>query len=116
VILKQLEKAKTGDHVFPGQARNKPLSNMAMEMMLRRMKVENATVHGFRSSFRDWAGNETSFPRDLIETAVCTENLNPNVLTMKSAQYGARIYDARSLNLRETGASLFNDRCVLTPL
>jgi hypothetical protein len=30
---------------------------------------------------------------------VCTENLNPNVLTMKSAQYGARIYDARSLNL-----------------
>ena len=32
-------------------------------------------------------------------TAVCTENLNPNVLTMKSAQYRARIYDARSLNL-----------------
>ncbi|SIO47864.1 Resolvase, N terminal domain [Bradyrhizobium erythrophlei] len=31
--------------------------------------------------------------------AVCTENLNPNVLTMKSAQYGARIYDAGSLNL-----------------
>jgi hypothetical protein len=30
---------------------------------------------------------------------VCTENLNPNVLTMKSAQYGARIYDAGSLNL-----------------
>ena len=32
-------------------------------------------------------------------TVVCTENLNPNVLTMKSAQYGARIYDAGSLNL-----------------
>src|SRR5665811_1018170 len=47
--------------------------------------------------------------------AVCTENLNPNVLTMKSAQYGARIYDAGSLNLRETGASLFNDRCPIGP-
>jgi integrase len=41
-----------------------------MEMMLRRMKVENATVHGFRSSFRDWAGNETGYPRELIETAL----------------------------------------------
>jgi hypothetical protein len=35
----------------------------------------------------------------LIILTVCTENLNPNVLTMKSAQYGARIYDAGSLNL-----------------
>ena len=39
-------------------------------MMLRRMKIENATVHGFRSSFRDWAGNVSSFPRELIETAL----------------------------------------------
>ena len=43
---------------------------MAMEMMLRRMKVENATVHGFRSSFRDWAGNVSSFPREVTETAL----------------------------------------------
>jgi len=55
-ILKQLAQPKTGDFVFPGQARGEPLSNMAMEMMLRRMKIEDATVHGFRSSFRDWAG------------------------------------------------------------
>lgn len=38
--------------------------------MLRRMKIENATVRGFRSSFRDWAGNETDYPRELIETAL----------------------------------------------
>jgi integrase len=69
-ILRQLEKLKTSDFVFPGQARNKPLSNMAMEMMLRRMKVNDATVHGFRSSFRDWAGNVSNFPRELIETAL----------------------------------------------
>ena len=56
--------------INPGQAHHKPLSNMAMEMMLRRMKIHNATVHGFRSSFRDWAGNVSNFPRELIETAL----------------------------------------------
>jgi integrase len=70
VILVRLNEQRSGDFVFPGQRRDKPLSSMAMEMMLRRMKVENATVHGFRSSFRDWAGNETGYPRELIETAL----------------------------------------------
>jgi integrase len=69
-ILRQLEKLKAGDFVFVGQARNKPLSNMAMEMVLRRMKIQDATVHGFRSSFRDWAGNISSFPREVTETAL----------------------------------------------
>jgi integrase len=69
-ILRQLETLKAGDFVSPGQARGKPLSNMAMEMVLRRMKVADATVHGFRSSFRDWAGNVSSFPREVIETAL----------------------------------------------
>jgi hypothetical protein len=55
---------------FTQQTRNKPLSNMATEMVLSRMKTENATVHGLRSSFRDWAGNETGHPRELIETAL----------------------------------------------
>ena len=41
-----------------------------MEMVLRRMKIEGATVHGFRSSFRDWAGNISSFPREIVETAM----------------------------------------------
>ena len=69
-LLRQLEKLKAGDFVFPGQVRNKPLSNMAMEMVLRRMNVEDATVHGFRSSFRDWAGNASSFPLEVVETAL----------------------------------------------
>src|SRR6266404_8283516 len=42
---------------------------------------------------------------------VCTENLNPNVLTMKSAQYGARIYDAGSLNLASSMTDAFSRRC-----
>jgi integrase len=43
---------------------------MAMEMVLRRMKIEGVTVHGFRSAFRDWCGEETSFPRELAEAAL----------------------------------------------
>ena len=69
-ILEIMAAARMGDFVFPGQKKGKPLSGMAMEMMLRRMKIENATVHGFRSSFRDWAGNETNFPRELAEQAL----------------------------------------------
>jgi integrase len=69
-ILARLGEDRSGGFVFPGQRRGKPLSNKAMEMMLRRMKIENATTHGFRSSFRDWAGNETGYPRELIETAL----------------------------------------------
>jgi integrase len=69
-ILRQLAEIRTGDFVFPGQHKERPLSKKAMELVLRRMKIENATVHGFRSSFRDWGGNETSYPRDLIETAL----------------------------------------------
>jgi integrase len=55
--------------VFPGQRRGKPLSGMALEMVLRRMKVDD-TVHGFRSTFRDWAGNRTHYPRELAEHAL----------------------------------------------
>lgn len=67
-ILERLASAKVDDQfVFPGQRRGKPLSNMAMAMLLRRMGVDDATVHGFRSAFRDWAGNETAFPREVAE-------------------------------------------------
>jgi integrase len=55
--------------VFPGQRRGRPLSNMAMLELLRKMGVD-ATTHGFRSTFRDWAGDNTSFPREIIEAAL----------------------------------------------
>jgi integrase len=69
-ILKQLAEIKTGDFVFPGQRKNAPLWHMAMNETLCRMKADGVTVHGFRSSFRDWAGNVSTFPRELIETAL----------------------------------------------
>jgi integrase len=68
-MLRQLTEIRTGDFVFPGQRKHRPLSSTAMDMMLRRMKAD-VTVHGFRSSFRDWAGNVSSFPREVVETAL----------------------------------------------
>jgi len=67
VILKDLAGYET-ELIFFGE-RTAKLSNMAMAMLLRRMKID-VTVHGFRSSFRDWAGEETLFPREICEAAL----------------------------------------------
>jgi integrase len=69
-IVRAMHETRISQFVFPGQRANRPLAAVTFEKVLRRMKVENVTVHGFRSSFRDWAGNETDYPRDLIETAM----------------------------------------------
>lgn len=69
-IIKALQETSISDFVFPGQRSNCPLSSSAMEMLMRRMKVETFTVHGFRSSFRDWAGDETTFSREVAEAAL----------------------------------------------
>jgi len=68
-ILADLHVLRTSEYVFPGLKRGRPLSNMALEAVLRRVNVE-ATVHGFRSAFRDWAGERTHFPRELAEAAL----------------------------------------------
>ncbi|HYN00304.1 MAG TPA: site-specific integrase, partial [Aestuariivirgaceae bacterium] len=69
-ILKSLPKLTRNDHVFAGNAKGKPLSSMAMTMQLRRMKRGDITVHGFRSTFRDWASEQTSFPHQTCEHAL----------------------------------------------
>jgi integrase len=56
--------------VFPGQRGARPLSIMAMAMLLRRLGRGDITVHGFRSSFRDWAGEETHHAREVVEAAL----------------------------------------------
>ena len=56
--------------VFSGGKRGKPLSNMAMAMTLRRMDRGDLTVHGFRSTFRDWAAERTNFPSEIAEMAL----------------------------------------------
>ncbi|WP_147154985.1 tyrosine-type recombinase/integrase [Reyranella soli] len=58
------------DFVFPGALLGRPLSNMAMLTLLRRMERGDLTVHGFRSSFRDWAAERTNFPSEVAEMAL----------------------------------------------
>jgi integrase len=70
IRILEVVKPLGGDHVFRGQRRDAPLSNMSMLMLLRRMGREEFTVHGFRSSFRDWASEESGFPREVAEAAL----------------------------------------------
>ena len=68
-IVHSMAGARTGDFVFPGFRNDRSLSNMAMRMTARRAGIE-FTVHGFRSAFRDWAGERTNFPREVAEAAL----------------------------------------------
>ncbi len=63
-------RAMDSAYVFEGQKRHRPLSNMAMLMLLRRMNVEDVTVHGFRSTFRDWASEVANAPREVAEMSL----------------------------------------------
>jgi integrase len=70
-ILHEMQVLRRADnpHVFPGQRSGKGLSVMALEMVMRRANLTE-TPHGFRSAFRDWAGEETDYPREIAEAAL----------------------------------------------
>ena len=64
-------RAADTDLVFGSETKlGRPISDMSMTALLRRMDYNNITVHGFRSTFRDWAGETTGFPREVIEAAL----------------------------------------------
>jgi len=69
-LIKALHEVRQGEAVFSGQKAGKPLSVMALAMVLRRMKIAGVTVHGFRSSFRDWAAECTNFANEVCEAAL----------------------------------------------
>ena len=66
-IVRLMQSRRENDFVFPG--RNGPLSNMSLLAQLRVMG-RSVTSHGFRSSFRDWAAEQTNFPREVAEQAL----------------------------------------------
>lgn len=68
-LLKALPKVKGSDYTFPAP-RGGALSDMALTAVLRRMGRDGITQHGFRSTFRDWAGETTAYPREVIEHAL----------------------------------------------
>ena len=68
-VLNVMRKVRQNDYIFPGD-RHATLSNTSMLMLLRRMGRDDLTVHGFRSSFRDWAAERTNFPSEVAEMAL----------------------------------------------
>lgn len=68
-ILKTLHESRRNAFVFAGAKTGRPWSEPAMLMLLRRMGCD-VTVHGFRSTFRDWAAERTNFPREVAEMAL----------------------------------------------
>jgi integrase len=69
-ILARVRKVATGNLVFPGWVTERPLSHSAMLKVLKVAGCGDATVHGFRSTFRDWASERTHYPRDVAEMAL----------------------------------------------
>jgi len=69
-ILEQMQAIRQDDFIFPGGKAKRPISNMAMAMTLRRVGRGDLTVHGFRSTFRDWAAERTNFPGEVAEMAL----------------------------------------------
>lgn len=66
-------KARAATFIFPSRAAT-ALSDMALSMLMRRQKQGEYTVHGFRSTFRDWAAEQTAYPRAVVETALAHGN------------------------------------------
>jgi len=64
------EQRTLNDYVFSGSKENSPLSNMSCLAVLKRMNRPDLTVHGFRSTFRDWVSESTAYPRDVAEMAL----------------------------------------------
>jgi integrase len=69
-ILDALPREEGNPHLFIGAKQGKGLSNMAMLELLRGMAGNSYTVHGFRSSFRDWCAEQTNHPREIAEAAL----------------------------------------------
>jgi integrase len=69
-LLKQLHQSRIGDFVFAGKKPGQPLSDKAMTMLLWRLGRRDITTHGFRSTFRDWAAERTSYPNHVAEMAL----------------------------------------------
>lgn len=69
-LLKTQKEQFPNGLAFPGMKEGKPLSDMSLTAVLRRMERNDITVHGFRSSFRDWAAESTGYPSEMVEMAL----------------------------------------------
>jgi len=69
-VLAEMRKVQMSSYIFPGFRPGHPLSPVSMLRVLDRLGFDGVTVHGFRSTFRDWAAERTSFAREVAEAAL----------------------------------------------
>lgn len=103
-LLVNLPRLETNPFLFPGLRPGKPLTNMAMLMALSRMGNSHLTMHGFRSSFRDWAGEATSHPRDVCEQALAHTIGN----AVEAAYRRGDLFEKRRLLMQEWSDFIFS--------
>ncbi|MBU2091427.1 MAG: site-specific integrase, partial [Alphaproteobacteria bacterium] len=99
-ILVMMREGRMNAFVFPGLRKGKPLSNMAMLGVLKRMGCGHLTTHGFRSTFRDWAAECTSFPSEMAEMALAHTIGNK----VEAAYRRGDLFDRRRQMMREFAA------------
>jgi integrase len=68
-VLETMAEVRLSDVVFPGRSVAQPISDIGLRRLVRDLRP-SITVHGFRSSFRDWAAEVTSFPNHVVEMAL----------------------------------------------
>jgi len=76
-LVSEMSDIKLNEFVFPGMKPGRPLSDMSLLMLLRRIGYGHVTAHGFRSTFRDWTAECTSFSGDAAELALAHAVPNP---------------------------------------
>jgi integrase len=69
-VLKRMAEVRTSEYVFPGKIAGHPVSGRGVTALAKRVAGDDTTLHGFRSSFRDWASERTSFPNEVCEMAL----------------------------------------------
>jgi len=76
-VLRAAAKYRVNDRIFPSSRRGRPISSSSLLKVLQAVVAADATVHGFRSTFRDWCSERTSFSREVSEMALAHTIENP---------------------------------------
>ncbi len=104
-LLNLLSSRKEGGLLFPGSKQKTKLSDMALTAVMRRMEID-AVPHGLRSSFRDWVGEETAFPREVAEMALAHTVGN----AVEAAYRRGDLFEKRRLMMQDWAAYLTKER------
>jgi integrase len=84
-ILDEMRAVRQGPYVFPGRNGDAPMWGMSFAYLLQQLARDDVTAHGFRSSFRDWAGERTAFQREVAEAALAHQTGNAVELAYRRA-------------------------------